>query len=169
MLAQLGDETVALWAAILRASSDAKLLLRAKDTGRGTVDRLIARFGTELAARIDLVSVERFEEFYALVDVALAPRRGLSPRMAAEAVACGVPAVVFAGSSPIEPYGGFLQGLDAGGPHAAANDGDYVRRALAVAASAEPPLSPTGTAGAAVFAQALEQHVVRALRDGASP
>src|SRR6185437_15054987 len=88
LLPQLCDETVALWAAILRSASDAKLLFRARDTGRGTVDRLIARFGTELAARIDLVSAERFEEFYALVDVALAPRRGLSPRMAAEAVAC---------------------------------------------------------------------------------
>ncbi len=74
-LAQLGDDTVALWSSILRGS-DAKLLLRANDTGRGAVDRLVGRFGAALAARIDLVAADRFEDFWA-------PRRcraGAAPR-----------------------------------------------------------------------------------------
>jgi tetratricopeptide (TPR) repeat protein len=168
-LPQLGDDTVALWSAILRASADAKLLLRASDTGRGTVDRLIARFGTELASRIDLVSVERFEEFYALVDVALAPRRGLSPRLAAEAVACGVPVVAFAAASAVEPYGAFLHGIGCGASCTVAHDGDYIRRALDLAAAAEAH-EPDGTAlDAAAFARTLDDHIARALRGEPRP
>ena len=162
-LPQLGDDTVALWSSILRASPGAKLLLRAQDTGRGAIDRLVARFGTELAARIDLVSAKGSEEFYPLVDVALAPRRGVSPRLAAEAVACGVPVVAFAAASAIEPYGAFLHGIGLGASHTAANDGDYVRRALAFAAAPEAPALDLATLDAAAFAAALDSHIARAL------
>ena len=163
-LPQLGDDTVAPWSAILRASPDAKLLLRAQDTGRGAVDRMVARFGAALAARIDLVSAKGFEDFYALVDVALAPRRGVSPRLAAEAVACGVPIVAFAAASAIEPYGAFLRGIGLGTAPLATDDGDYVRRALAFAAAPEPPaLDDPGTLDAAGFARALDGHIAGAL------
>lgn len=162
-LPQLGADTVALWSAILRQAGDAKLLLRAGDTSRGAVDRLVARFGGELAARIDLVSAERFEDFYALVDVALAPRRGCSPRLAAEAVACGVPLVAFAAASAIEPYGAFLNGLGFAAAHTVANDGDYVRRALGFAAAAGAPAPDPAAVDAAAFARALDSRIARAL------
>lgn len=165
-LPQLGDDVVALWSAILRASPDAKLLLRAQDAGRGAIDRLVARFGTELAARIDLVSAKEFGEFYARVDVALAPRRGGSPRLAAEAVACGVPIVSFAAASASEPYGAFLRGIGLGATHTVANDGDYVRRALDFAAAADAPALDPASLDAAAFARALESRIGRTLRQG---
>ncbi len=48
------------------------------------------------------------------VDVALAPRRGLSPRMAAEAMACGVPPWPVAGPDAVAPYAAFLRALGLG-------------------------------------------------------
>jgi tetratricopeptide (TPR) repeat protein len=164
-LPQLGADTVALWSAILRGSADAKLLLRAGETGRGAVDRLVARFGAQLAARIDLVTVDRFEDFYARVDVTLAPRRGVSPRLAAEAIACGVPIVAFAAASPLEPYGAFLRGIGCGVAHTVANDGEYVRRALALAAGSDAPMPDPATSDAAVFARALDGHITRAFAE----
>jgi tetratricopeptide (TPR) repeat protein len=149
MLAQLGDDTVALWSAILRAS-EAKLLLRANDTGRGAVDRLVSRFGAELAARIDLVAADRSEDFWRRAHVALMPRRGVSPRAAAEALACGVPVVAFAAANATEPYGAFLHSL---GVPAVANDGDYVRHALTVASGTRPP---GGRAAAGAIAHTIE-------------
>ena len=157
-LSQLNDETVAAWRAILAARPDAKLLLRIADKGRGTVNRLVARLGVALAARVDLVAAARFEDFYALVDVALAPRRGLSPRMAAEASSCGVPTVSFPESGAIEPYSEFLRA------HGLASDGaDYAARALALAAAPKPA---SAAPDAALFARAIEDHALHALCAG---
>ncbi len=136
LLAQLDHETVACWTQILRAAPDARLLLRSGDTSQGIVDRLVARFGPALAARIDLVAAERFEEFYARVDVALAPRRGLSPRMAAEAAGCGVPTVAMAGPEAVEPYSRFLRDLGLGSALVASDAQEYTGMALALARSA---------------------------------
>jgi hypothetical protein len=159
-LAQLDDETVAVWRDILAARPDAKLLLRVGDNGRATVDRLVARLGLSLAARVDLVAAARFEEFYALVDVALAPRRGYSPRLAAEASSCGIPTVSFVGSDAIEPYGAFLRGLGHRAPAA-----DYVECALALAAAPTPSVAAPD---ALSFARAIEDRAARAFHAGAA-
>ncbi len=158
-LAQFDDVTVSCWGALLRALPEARLLLRAYDSGAGTVDRLIARFGRDCAARIDLVAARRFEDFYARIDVALAPRRGASPRMAAEAVACGVPVVAFCSTCAAEPYGPFLEGLGLAGGALAANEGDYVRCAASQARHPASGRAPAGAVDAGAFAAAIEERV----------
>ncbi len=162
-LAQLDDTTVSCWVSILRALPDARLLLRAYDSGAGTVDRLVERFGRDSASRIDLSAAQKFEEFYARVDVALAPRRGASSRMAAEAVACGVPVVAFGGTSAAEPYGPFLTGIGLGPGAIAADEADYVRCAVAHARRKSRLVVPPLAADAAAFAVAIEHRVRRAL------
>ena len=161
-LAQLDRETVSCWVAILAAMPGARLVLRGHDSGAGTVDRLVERFGREAAARIDLVSAERFEEFYALVDVVLAPRRGASPRMAAEAAACGVPVVAFTAA----PYGSFLEGIGRDAGAVATDAADYV---LCAAAQAQKLLQAPAADDAASFAAAIEEHARHALRQVACP
>ena len=169
-LGQCDAETVAAWSALLQAAGEAKLLLRATDTGSGTVDRLVARFGRALAARIDLVPTESAEEFYALVDVALTPRRGVSPRAAADAVASGVPCVATDGSPA--PYAAFLRHLGLAPDLVAADFRGYVEIALRLAQSAEArarigamarAAASDARLGAAHFAAALEAHAVRLL------
>jgi tetratricopeptide (TPR) repeat protein len=151
ILAQLDDETLALWRAVLAAAPKAKLLLRARDLSRGAIDRLVARFGRESSARIDIVSAARFEDFYARIDLTLLPRRGVSPRVAAQSVACGVPALALAGSI-----------YDAHASAVAADMEDYVRRALAPIAVAPRP------ADAALVAAAIEEKARQALSLGAA-
>jgi predicted O-linked N-acetylglucosamine transferase (SPINDLY family) len=167
-LAQLCKDTVAAWARILEALPEAKILLRIGDTGRGNVDRLVARFGTALAARIDLVTVDRFEDFYARIDVALAPWRGPSPRMAAEAVACGVPTVAMAGSSALEPYGAFLRAVHSEAGLVVGVEDEYVRRAVSLIRS-PGKLSHSSSADPASFARAIEQRAMAALTQVAVP
>ena len=171
-LCQCDAETVTAWSSLLHAAGEAKLLLRATDTGSGMVDRLVARFGRELAARIDLVPTESAEEFYALVDVALAPRRGVSPRLAADAVACGVPCVAKDGDGA--PYAAFLRHLGLGRDLVVADFRAYVGVALKLAGSAEARQRIGALArvaasdarhGAAHFAKALEANTARLLRE----
>ncbi|MGH7123323.1 MAG: hypothetical protein ACREFI_03045, partial [Stellaceae bacterium] len=136
-LNQLDERTVALWSAVLSGSPDATLLLRANDMAPGAnVERLIARFGRDLSARIDLINAATPDEFYRDADLALAPVKGVSPRMAAEAIACGVPVVALDGAGPGELYGAFLRRLGLGGSLVAADDRDYVSIALGLATSA---------------------------------
>ncbi|HLJ19214.1 MAG TPA: glycosyltransferase [Stellaceae bacterium] len=136
-LNQLDERTVALWSAVLAGAPEATLLLRANDMAPGAnVERLIARFGRELAARIDLVDATTPDEFYRDADVALAPVKGTSPRLAAEASACGIPVVALDGDGPGEVYGAFLRRLGLGGSLVAADDRDYVSIALGLAGSA---------------------------------
>jgi Flp pilus assembly protein TadD len=135
-LNQLDARTVDLWSAVLRGAPGASLLLRANDMAPGAnIERLIARFGKELAARIDLIDAATAEEFYRDADVALAPIKGVSPRLAAEAIACGVPVVALDGTQPGELYGAFLRQLGLGGSLVAADERDYVAIALGLAAS----------------------------------
>jgi predicted O-linked N-acetylglucosamine transferase (SPINDLY family) len=136
-LNQLDERTVALWSAVLAGSPDATLLLRANDMAPGAnVERLIARFGREHSARIDLIDVATPDDFYRDVDLALAPIKGTSPRMAAEAIACGIPVVALDGAAG-ELYGSFLRQLGLGGSLVAADDRDYVSIALGLAGSAQ--------------------------------
>jgi len=103
----------------------------------GNIDRLVAHFGRDLAARIDIVDAAAVEDFYQRVDVALAPLKGSSPRMAAEALACGVPVVALAGTKPSEPYGAFLRARGLGGSLVGADERDYVAIAAGLGSSCE--------------------------------
>jgi hypothetical protein len=167
-LPQLDRETVSLWSAILDKHPDAKLLLRAFDVCPATVGRLVARFGPERATRIDLVETRLPEEFYARVDVALTPRRGLSPRMAAEALGCGVPAVALAGAGVAEPYGAFLAGIGLGGSLVAADAAAYVEIASTLARSPalRKGVKAVGASDAERFARAIEDHAAADLSLG---
>jgi glycosyltransferase involved in cell wall biosynthesis len=134
-LNQLDAQTVGLWSAVLRGLPEAVLLLRANDMAPGAnIDRLVARFGRDLAARIDIVDAATPEELYRGVDVALAPAKGGSPRMAAEAIACGVPVVALDAGGI---YGAFLRRLGLSGSLVAADERDYVSIALGLAGSAD--------------------------------
>ena len=164
-LAQLDHDTVAAWCAILDRLPELMLVLRANELAHSAnIARLVALFGTEHAARIDIFDAPDAESFYAKVDVALMPRRGVSPRVAAEATACGVPCVALAGSSGAEPYGGLLHGLGLGPVAVAADWQGYAARALALAGSydaraeAKAAIAALGDGNAAVrrFAAAIE-------------
>lgn len=172
-MAQLDDETVALWSSILQAQPDAKLLLRARDMGPGdNVERLIARFGRELSARIDIVSDKETPEFYADIDVALMPSRGVSPRIAAEALACGAPPVALSGSGVAHPYAAFLRDLGLGSMLVAADEHEYasIARALTTSEKTRQQIisAMTATAGEGKardvdFATTLEKYALEAL------
>jgi hypothetical protein len=100
-LAEIDARTVALWAAALAASPEAVLLLRAEDMAHpANINRLIERVGRELAARIDIVDAAIAEDFYRQVDIVLAPVAARSPRLIAEAVACGVPVLALDDGGP---------------------------------------------------------------------
>ena len=131
-MSQIDARTIALWSALLREVPGTVLLLRGNDMGPGpNIDRLVDRFGHELAARIDVVDAARAEEFYRRVDVGLTPLNGTSPRMAAEALACGVPVV-----AAETPYGAFLRehGL---GATVGSDEQEYLSIAAGLATSVE--------------------------------
>lgn len=166
-LCQIDTPTVALWSSILQSLPTAKLLLRANDMAAGgNIERLISRFGRDLAARIDVVQAAQASDFYALVDVALAPRRGASARMAAEALACGVPVVALAAERTMAPYAAFLRGLGLGSMLVASDERDYAGIALGLAASPEAraqvrtAAAPHVQQGAEVFARELERQAM---------
>jgi protein O-GlcNAc transferase len=173
VLAQIDAETVRLWSSVLQEGPGAKLLLRARDMNSPTnIERLVAMFGRDLAARIDIVDGEEASAFYSRVDVALTPAKGVSPRMAAEALACGVVPVALGGGGLGQVYARFLEGVGAGSELVAHDPQHYVKRAIRLATS--PALreealaaflaSPwTGNEGLARFARAIEDHARRAL------
>jgi tetratricopeptide (TPR) repeat protein len=108
-LCQIDAGTAGLWRAALEAAPTAVLLLRANDMAGDNIDRLVQRMGADVAARIDVIDAASAEDFYRLVDVALTPIRGASPRMAAEAVACGTPVLAFSDGGAWQPYAGMLR------------------------------------------------------------
>jgi tetratricopeptide (TPR) repeat protein len=172
-MAQLDEDTVALWSSVLGAQHEATLLLYGNDMRAGqNIERLIDRFGRDLAARIDIVDETSIEDFYGLVDVALLPRRGASPRAAAQAMACGVPPVAVATTSIIEPYAPFLQDLGLGAILVAPDAARYASLALALAEPG-PRRERAGAAiakaaarnGARAMAQALERHAADMLQE----
>ncbi len=163
-LAQIDDATAGMWRAVLAAAPGAMLLLRGNDLDRpANVTRLVRRFG-DLAGRIDIVAAAEADEFYRQVDVALAPRRGWSARMAAEALGCGVPVVALETGGPSQPYPALLRalGLEA---LVAATPEAYATLAAGLATSFEQrdraaasvvPIAARGEASAAVIAGAIE-------------
>ncbi|MGO8921299.1 MAG: hypothetical protein ACLQJR_35895 [Stellaceae bacterium] len=135
-LAQIDPPTTALWRGVLTAAPQAVLLLRGNDLDRGAnVARLVERFG-DLAARIDVVAAAEADEFYRQVDVALAPLRGPSARMAAEALACGVPVLALEEEGAAQPYAALLRDLGLAAL-VAATAAKYVGLAAGFAASPE--------------------------------
>jgi hypothetical protein len=133
--AQLDEETVSLWRAILAAAPQSVLLLRANDLAQGAnVARLIERVGGDLARRIDLIDAAVADDFYRQVDVALVPARTVSPRSAGEASACGVPLVALGNGGPWQSCAGFLHAAGLGDLVAATAE-SYVQHACELAAS----------------------------------
>ncbi|HUH84465.1 MAG TPA: hypothetical protein VLX85_07630, partial [Stellaceae bacterium] len=161
-LSQLNGETVALWRAVLEASPRAILLLRANDMAPGpNIDRLVARFGADLARRIDVIDTAQAEAFWYQVDLGLAPLVADAPRLAAEAVACGVPVLALdeTGADAAMLRDLRLDALIAKKPD------DYVAMATALAgapakraeaASAAAPVAARGEAMASEIAAAIE-------------
>lgn len=153
-LAQLDSRTVALWSAVLALVPDAKLVLRARDMeSSANVGRLVAAFGETLAARIDLRQAERVSEFYDAVDVALLPYHAASPRIAAEAIAHGVPTIAMAG----EPFGSFLVGRGLDKRFVADDGAQYCSLAMSLAASPAARILPALERGATKLARAIEE------------
>ena len=171
-MSQLDNETIALWSSVLEAEPDAKLLLRSHDmaAGGGNIDRLVTRFGRELAAKIDIVDAKGPDEFYSSIDVALLPCRGVSPRVAAEAMACGVPPIALARNKTEGPYASFLRGTGFGTSLVARNAREFIKLATTLASSA-PSRDGILTAirnqieasSAQRFAQSLEERAVKEL------
>ena len=172
-MAQLDQRTVALWSSLLSGLPAAKLLLRARDMAHGAnIDRLVVRFGRDLAARIDVVNVEQMEEFYAKVDLALAPMKGVSPRAAAEALACGVPILALAEPGSGNVYADLLRGAGLGRLLVAADEAAFTDLAMRLAGAEElrrrvaSEISrrlSSGICGAGQFAHALEAQAEAAL------
>jgi len=153
-LAQLDSRTVALWSAVLALLPDAKLVLRGRDMGSSAnIGRLVAAFGENLAARIDLRQAERASEFYDAVDVALLPYRAASPRAAAEALGYGVPAIAIAG----EPFGSFMVGRGLAQGLVAADGAQYCSLAMSLAASPSARILPPIELGGAKLARTIEE------------
>jgi predicted O-linked N-acetylglucosamine transferase (SPINDLY family) len=169
VLPQLDEETVALWSSILTQVPQAHLLLRANDLAAGAnVTRLIRRFGETLAARIDIRQAASSAEFYAAVDIALLPCLGASPRVAADALANGVPVVALKGEGPLKPFGDFVEGHGLGKRFVAADDDHYRNIALSLAASPVARILPAIETGAERLAQAVEELAAAINRQGAA-
>jgi predicted O-linked N-acetylglucosamine transferase (SPINDLY family) len=176
-LRQIDARTTQLWRKALEAAPQAVLLLRGRDMAPGAnVARLIDRFGRDLAARIDVIDASDAADFYRQVDVALAPVRGSSARMAAEALACGVPVVALGDGGPWQPYPALLRALGLGAMTTPTADA-YVALAASLATSAEKrsdaadavsPVAAAGEAGAAAIASAIEQAARKTLGKAAA-
>jgi protein O-GlcNAc transferase len=152
-LAQLDPRTIGLWSAVLALVPDAKLILRGRDMASSNIGRLVAAFGENLSARIDLRQVDQASEFYDAVDIALLPYRAASPRAAAEAFGHGVPAIAMAG----EPFGSFMAGRGLDRRLVAADEAQYCSLAMALAVSPSARILPAIERGATKLARTIEE------------
>ena len=152
-LAQLDTRTIGLWSAVLALVPDGKLILRGRDMAGANIGRLVAVFGENLAARIDLRQVDRASEFYDAVDIALLPYRAASPRTAAEALGHGVPAIAMGG----EPFGSFMAGRGLDSRLVAADEAQYCSLAMALASSPSARILPAIERGAMKLARTIEE------------
>lgn len=167
LLAEISGETVALWRKLLAAMPGAALLLRANDMAPGpNINRLVERFGADLASRIDVIEAASSPDFYAEIDVALAPLAGLSPCVAAGAVSSGVPVVALRGSATAD----LLE--DLGRRDAIAPDAEgYLAQAQQLAASprtTDASTSHDAHGTARDIAEAIEQSARAALAKAAA-
>ncbi|HYM04090.1 MAG TPA: hypothetical protein VET85_14150 [Stellaceae bacterium] len=137
-LHQLNRATTEQWSALLTAIPRSVLLLRQNDMrAPATIDRLVERFGRELAGRIDIVDATTSDQFYRQIDLAVAPAVGTSPRVVAEALSRGVPALAFEGDGFGRTYAALIRDLGLGDELVATSLQQYVERAKALAASAD--------------------------------
>jgi len=174
-LRQLNRETIELWSAVLSVLPQSVLLLRQNDlTAPENVDRLVERFGRNLAGRIDTVTAAAPGEFYRHVDVALAPTSGTSPRVVAEALCFGVPTLALRRDRPGCTYSALLDALGLGKDLVATSREDYLAKARSLADSAETRSRVGAVVTAAVasaetsasqIAQAIELAASRDLRE----
>jgi protein O-GlcNAc transferase len=174
-LRQLNRETVELWSAVLSALPQSVLLLRQNDlTAPENVDRLVERFGRSLAGRIDILTAASPGEFYRHIDVALAPTSGTSPRVVAEALCFGVPALALRHDRAGRTYSSLLDALGLGKDLVATAREDYLAKARSLAVSAETrsrvgaavaAAVASAEASAAQIAQAIEQAASRDIRE----
>ncbi len=137
-MTQIDPDTTAAWSAVLRAVPQAKLVLRANDMTPGrNIERLIERFGGQLAGRIDLLPALRPMDFYRGIDVALLPLKGASARAAGDALACGIPPVAIVADRGGTPYGALLRDAGLGDVLIAYSVGEYAAMAAALATAPE--------------------------------
>lgn len=132
-LAKLSPETIALWAEVLKAVPDARLLLKAEHSGDGLVQaRLRGRFAAAGIApdRIDFLGyaagLAEHLDLYRLVDVALDPLPYNGTTTTCEAFWMGVPVVTLAGSRMVARIGTSLAGAIGHPEFVAATGADYV-------------------------------------------
>lgn len=168
-LSQLNRETTELWSAVLNAVPQSVLLLRQNDlTSPENVGRLIDRFGRGLAARIDILTAPSSVEFYRHVDVALAPTIGTSPRVVAEALCFGVPALALGHDRLGNGHSILLEELGLGSDLVATSLDAYLAKAKALAFSPETR-ARVGAAIASVVASAetSASRIARAIEQAA--
>jgi predicted O-linked N-acetylglucosamine transferase (SPINDLY family) len=135
-LAKMNDAVVALWARILVAMPDSRLLLKAKQLGEASVRaRTFERFAAQGIAADRLVpdsysAREHYLKAYRQIDIALDPFPFTGGTTTAEALWMGVPVLSLTGESFIARQGiGLL--MNAGLPDwIAADADDYVARAV---------------------------------------
>ena len=139
-LEKLGPSTIALWARLLAAAPDSRLLLKSKHLARAEVrEKLEAAFAAhgigpkrlDLRARVD--TVDAHLDAYRLLDVALDPLLYNGTTTTCEALSMGVPVVTLPGTRHAARVGaslltasGFTEGL-------ASSPEDYVARAVKLA------------------------------------
>jgi Flp pilus assembly protein TadD len=168
-LRQLNRETVALWSTLLTAIPQSTLLLRQNDMkSPENINRLVQRFGRDLAARVDIVDAESSGAFYRQVDLAVPPTVGTSPRMVAESLAFGVPAVVLRRSGGGQPYAAVLEALGLGADLVAGSSEDYVAKAKSLAISTETRSRVDAAIAAAIAgAEASASDIARSIEQAA--
>lgn len=136
-LAELNPELVRTWSAILHAIPEATLALL--DHGFSEPDatnRLVEMFGNfGVAHRIDVLACGRAEEFFANVDIALAPFPIVRPDPYGVALSAGVPVVALAGRDATG-FSRTLERLDqiVGSQTVVADVGQYVGKVISLAA-----------------------------------
>lgn len=143
-LPKVTPAVVAVWARLIKAVPDSRLVLKAKRLGEPeTRERYVALFGAEgvSAERLDLVGWRDAPgdhlALYRQIDIALDPFPYNGTTTTCEALAMGVPVVTLAGSRHASRVGASL--LAAVGLHdlVANSVDDYVERAAALACDGE--------------------------------
>lgn len=154
-LGELNARTAMAWSMVLQAVPHATLLLR--DTGGLTdqdgIDRLITLFGNfGVSHRIDVVQGEP-AEFFAMVDVALAPLPNLRPLAYGAAIGAGLPVVVLDGGRA-GWLAESLRAMGLGEANVAGSLDEYVAKAVAWCQDPARLAAERGAASAKALASA---------------